>query len=126
MMAFTNLLFTFERSLNRQPADLKKNRSYLIGAWLLLVFFVGGQVMLFAHQHKVSKFEFGRHGHTNQQTVTEKCSLCDAMHFNTMVANEHIPVVHLLVATHYDYKAVTRSFISLSLILSPGRAPPVS
>ena len=82
--------------------------------------------MLFAHQHKVSKYELGSHSRPYQQTVTEKCSLCDAMHFNTMVVNEHPPVVHLLPATHYDHKAVTRTFVSLSLILSPGRAPPVS
>jgi hypothetical protein len=103
-----------------------KNKSYIIGAWLLLVFFVGGQVMLFAHRHKVIKFELGKNSRPYQQTVTDKCSLCDAMHFNTMAANEHTPVMHLLVATHYDYKAVTRTFISFSLILSTGRAPPVS
>jgi len=102
-----------------------KNRSYIIGAWLLLVFFAGGQAILFAHQHKVSKFELGKHSRPFQQTVTEKCFLCDAMHFNIMVANELPPVVHLLVATHYDYIAVTRTFISFSLILSTGRGPPV-
>jgi hypothetical protein len=125
-MAFNNLFFTFDESLKWSPADLKKNRSHILGALLLLVFFVGGQVILFAHQHKLNKFEFGRHSHPFQHTVTEKCSLCDAMHFNTMVANEHTAVTHLLVATHYDYKAVTRTFISFSLILSTGRAPPVS
>ncbi len=125
-MAFNNLLFKFGGSLNRQPADLKKNRSYIIGAWLLLVCFVGGQVIVFAHQHKLNKFEFGKSSPPIQQTVTEKCQLCDALHFNPMMANEHPAVVHLLVASHYDYKAVTCTFVSLSLILSPGRAPPVS
>jgi len=105
---------------------LKKSKAYTFGAWLLLVFFTGGQVMLFAHQHKVNKFEISKNSRPFQQTVTEKCSLCDAMHFNTMMVNEHLPIVHLLAASHYDYKAVTRTFASLSLILSPGRAPPVS
>jgi hypothetical protein len=125
-LAFTIYCLYLVESLKWSPAGLKKNKSYIIGAWLLLVFFAGGQVMLFAHQHKVSKFEFGRHSHPNQQTVTEKCSLCDALHFNTIMVNEHPSVVDLLAASHYDYKAVTRSFVSLSLILSPGRAPPVS
>jgi len=104
---------------------ISKNRSYIIGAWLLLVFFAGGQVILFAHQHRVSKFEISKSSRPYQQIVTEKCSLCDAMHFNTMVANGHPPVVHLLIASHYDYIAVTRTFISFSLILSTGRGPPV-
>jgi hypothetical protein len=107
---------------------LKKNKSIILGAWLLLVFFVGGQVILFAHQHRLTKFT----GHidvkhaASQQTVTEKCSLCDAMHFNTMVVNGHTPVLHLLVASHHQYIVVSPTFISLSLILSPGRDPPVS
>jgi len=105
-----------------------KNRAKLFGTWLLLVFFAGGQVVLFAHQHKLNQSVgiVSHHGHFPQQTVSEKCSLCDAMHFNAMLVNEPAVVVHLLPATHYDYKAVTRTFISISLILSTGRAPPVS
>jgi hypothetical protein len=105
---------------------LKKNKSIIIGAWLLLLFFVGSQVILYAHHHRAHQFEISGNNHPFQQTVTEKCSLCDAMHFNTMVANEYVAVVHLLVASHYDHQAVTYSFTSLSLILSPGRGPPVS
>jgi hypothetical protein len=105
---------------------LKKSKFHLFGAWVLLVFFAGGQVILFAHQHKVNKFEFSTHSRPFQQTVTEKCSLCDAMHFNAMVAGDHPVMVHLLAASPYAYKAVTYTIVSLSLILSPGRAPPVS
>jgi hypothetical protein len=114
------------RSLNSQPADLKKNRSYIIGAWLLLVFFAGGQAILFAHHHKLNQSggKTGYQSHAPLQTVTEKCQLCDALHFNTMVANEHVAVIHLLTATYCDYKALTCTFISLSRIFSPGRAPP--
>jgi hypothetical protein len=126
LVAFTIYCIYLAESLKWSPVDLKKNKSHIIGAWLLLVFFVGGQVILYAHQHKVSQFGFSRNSHPLGQTVTEKCSLCDAMHFNSMTVHEHSVVMQLLVATHYDYKAVTYSFVSLSLILSPGRAPPVS
>lgn len=105
---------------------MKKNRSYIIGAWLLLVFFAGGQAILFTHHHTQNQSggKINHQSHVPQQTVTEKCQLCDAMHFNTMVANEHVAVIHLLTATYYDYKALTCTFISLSRIFSPGRAPP--
>ena len=86
--------------------------------------------MVYAHQHKINAGcgSNAYHHAANQSgaIVQEKCSLCDAMHFNKMMANEHPAVVHLLAASPYNYKAVTRTFISLSLILSPGRAPPVS
>jgi hypothetical protein len=107
---------------------LKKGKSHIIGAWLLLVLFVGGQVIVYGHQHKTNQLSdhINRPFHASQQTVTEKCQLCDAMHFNNMAVNEYSPVVHLLVPSHYDYKSVVYTFVSLSLILSPGRAPPIS
>ena len=105
---------------------MKQSKAYIFGAWLLLVFFTSGQVILFAHQHKADKSQLAHRHHPNHQTVTEKCQLCDALHFNTMMTHEHTLVVHLLAVSHYDYKAVTYTFVSLSLVLSPGRAPPVS
>jgi len=109
---------------------LKRNKAHIVYSWLLLVCFIAGQYMVYEHQHKInagSGTNAYRHAANPSGTIVqEKCSLCDAMHFNTMIANEHPPIVHLLIASHYDHKAVTRTFVSLSLILSPGRAPPVS
>ena len=104
---------------------MKKNKSHIIGARLLLFIFVAGQVILYGHQHKVNTIFSKVHSSTSQQTVTEKCQLCDAMHFNSMVINLRHYVMPVAVS-HYDYKAVTYTFVSLSLILSTGRAPPLS
>ena len=123
-------MLNFALDLKNQPADLKKNKANIFYSWLLLVCFIAGQYTVYTHRHKIaanSKTKTQGLAKVPAHTIVqEKCSLCDAMHFNTMVANEHTAVTHLLVATHYDYKAVTRTFISFSLILSTGRAPPVS
>jgi hypothetical protein len=88
-----------------------------------MVCFAAGQVMVYAHQHLVKY-----HTHQtsdNQQTVTEKCQLCDAMHHNSMMLTDHqyfsvdYSTVHFYTPGQYD-------FVSIALILSSGRAPPLS
>ncbi len=104
---------------------LKKDKSLVFCVWLMLLSFTGGQIILFAHQHKVSRFEFYKNHRSSQQTFTEKCQLYEAMHHNVMVVDMQI---HSLptVSDKYNYRVVAYSLISISLILSSGRAPPVS
>jgi hypothetical protein len=92
---------------------------------LLLLIFVAGQVVLYGHQHKVNTAFSKVHSGTSKQTITEKCQLCDVMHHNTMAVCVLYGVPPAVIS-HYDYKAVAYTFVSLSLILSTGRAPPVS
>lgn len=107
---------------------MKKSKYHIFYAWLLLIFFVAGQFAVYGHQHKGNKAtsHLIRHQTSpSQHTVSEKCQLCDAMHHNTMVVNAHYYIAPIVVS-HYNYKAVTYTFVSLSLILSTGRAPPIS
>lgn len=119
------ILFTTFVFIKNSPAVLKKSNYQVFCSRLLLILFVAGQVILYSHQHKFNNTRSHFKHHTAQQTVTEKCQLCDAMHHNTMVVGSHYYAVPVVVS-HYDYKAVTYTFVSLSLILSTGRAPPVS
>jgi uncharacterized membrane protein len=104
---------------------LKKGKYNIFYSWLLLSFFVAGQVTVFSHQHKVNTIVHKAHYPAGRQIITEKCQLCDAMHSNSMAINTHAEVTYLALS-NYDYKSVTYQFVSLSLILSTGRAPPVS
>jgi hypothetical protein len=107
---------------------LKKGKFHIFYAWLLLIFFVAGQVAVYGHHHKLNRATSRLIRHqtsSSQQTVTEKCQLCDAMHHNTMVVNGHYYIAPIVV-NQYNYKTVTYSFVSISLILSSGRAPPIS
>jgi hypothetical protein len=104
---------------------LKKSAYHIFCSRLLLVLFVAGQLLLYSHQHKVNDIVSHLKHRSAQQTVTEKCQLCDAMHHNTMVVDAHYYVAPIVVS-YRSYKAVTYTFVSLSLILSTGRAPPIS
>ena len=87
-----------------------------------------GQYMVYAHQHNITKTTHvaGCHDDHNssQQTVKEKCELCDSMHHNSM---EMASQANYIPATSVDYVYITfeYDFKSIALILSSGRAPPV-
>jgi hypothetical protein len=107
------------------PGRLKINKYVIIRAWMLLIFFAAGQVVIYAHQHPSSLSNAGADSHSSsKQVFTEKCSLCDAMHFN------HMDIVHAasalpVAAGSYVYIRSDYNFITLSLILAAGRSPPL-
>jgi hypothetical protein len=107
---------------------LKTRKYHIIYSWVLLVCFITGQYMVYAHQHNVVKgpsILYAISKNVPQQTVKEKCSLCDVMHHNSMVAAVHsyFPPVSF---TGHAFKSETYNFTSIQLILAGGRAPPTS
>ncbi|MDB5131651.1 MAG: hypothetical protein JWR02_1400 [Mucilaginibacter sp.] len=127
--AFKNfILITFVPSCKKIRADLKRNKYHIAYSWILLACFVAGQYMIYAHQHNItanipSKYSISKN--LPQTIVTDKCALCDAMHHNMMVkaASAYFADVK---TTGYIFKSCVYNFTSISLILSGGRAPPVS
>ena len=109
---------------------VKKNTYHIVITWALLFFFIGGQYIVYAHNHadnvRGNKTIAYHHPETQpKQTLTENCQLCDAMHHNTM-AIQTTAYFAPVVITNYFYKAVDHDFISTALILSAGRSPPIS
>jgi len=82
--------------------------------------------MVYAHQHMTRYVvSHAQKPDQNRITVTEKCQLCDAMHHTSMVINTNQYFTPVISTNHF-YKQGKYDFISISLILSPGRAPPLS
>jgi hypothetical protein len=102
---------------------VKKDKRNIIIVWMIMICFVAGQWAVYAHQHKTfpAIAKAAHHG----TSLTEKCQLCDAMHHIAAIQNEHhyfSPVANtdqLFIQSKYN-------FVSISLILAAGRAPPVS
>src|ERR1700758_2323754 len=101
---------------------MKKGKRHILYACILLICFIAGQWAIYGHQHKMSRLvKSPVHG----VVVTEKCQLCDAMHHNSMI--RHTPTIFTpTVFTDHLYKPGKYDFVSIALILSSGRAPPVS
>jgi len=121
------LLITFVKNVKNTFAGLKTRKYHIICSWILLICFVAGQCMVYSHQHNIIKPGKTYHISKNlsKETVKEKCALCDIMHHNTMVTANDVFFSQILVVDHV-FKSFEYNFKSISLILSIGRAPPVS
>jgi len=96
---------------------------------MLMLCFVAGQYMVYAHNHaqKITNNKAAYHSPETQpkQTITENCQLCDAMHHNSMEVFSSVYFAPFTVSAYY-YKVVQHNFISIALILSAGRSPPIA
>jgi hypothetical protein len=123
-----DLLITFALSCKKSNLDLKTGKYHIVYAWILLTCFVAGQYMVYSHQHnitfgKVKTFHISKN--KTQTTVKEKCELCDVMHHNVMVTTVQVYFTPVSAIGHV-FKGFEYNFTSIQLILSCGRAPPVS
>jgi len=105
---------------------VKKSKRHIIYTWIVMICFVAGQWAVYAHSHRGSKnlTNWSKSLH-NQVSVTEKCQLCDAMHHNSMLQVTHTYFAPF-TTTEQFYQQGQYDFVSIALILSAGRAPPVS
>jgi hypothetical protein len=127
-VTFVFLLSNFAYHTKTVLLILKKNKLNIFYSWLLLLCFIAGQYVVYAHQHKINAGS-GHQTHSpvkNQsaQTVQEKCGLCDAMHHVNAVLDSAVSFNPNIVTNHF-YQVYNYDFISIALVLSAGRAPPV-
>jgi len=114
--------------VKKSLSDLKKSKYHIACSRILLICFIAGQYMIYAHQHNIGYSTdkiYNVSKNIPHQTVTEKCYLCDVMHHNAMVASHQVYFNPSVVAGHV-FKSFQYSFTSIQLILSCGRAPPLS
>ncbi|GAA4099739.1 hypothetical protein [Mucilaginibacter panaciglaebae] len=108
---------------------MKKSKANIFYSWLLLTCFIAGQYIVYTHQHKIiagigtkAKIESKNTSHT---IVQEKCSICDAMHHINAIVDHYSYFGPNIVTKHF-YKGYKYAFVSIALILSAGRAPPIA
>ncbi|HWZ36474.1 MAG TPA: hypothetical protein VNW51_09955 [Mucilaginibacter sp.] len=104
---------------------MKKNTVNIFFAWAILFSFIAGQYVIYTHQHKIIARITATTKSIPHTTLQEKCSVCDAMHHINAVINQYSYFGPNIVTKHF-YKAYNYDFVSIALILSAGRAPPVA
>ncbi|MBD1393733.1 hypothetical protein [Mucilaginibacter glaciei] len=108
---------------------MKKSTYHIICAWVLLLSFIAGQYMVYAHQHFVNKGAHTTVCHSplksSQPTVSEKCAVCDSMHHVNM---ELVSPASYCTVDYADFVFHTfqYNFTSIALILAAGRGPPTA
>jgi len=104
---------------------LKTRKYHIFCSWLLLICFVMGQGMVYAHQHRRTFGKPNAVKNLSRQAVTEKCSLCNVMHHNAMVAAA-FGYTGPVASVTYIFNKLSCCFTTIPLILSSGRAPPAA
>jgi hypothetical protein len=105
---------------------VKISKRHIVYAWIVMICFIAGQWAVYAHYHKASKVISHTSSNSHAKTsVSEKCQLCDAMHHNNM-ARDIYGFIMPIVSADYFYQQGHYNFVSVSLVLSAGRAPPLS
>ena len=104
---------------------LKERKNHIICSWLLLLIFMAGQVVLYSHHHGAESLVVKVQHQVSCKTASEKCGLCDAMRFNSMEINQTVSSNYLL-AFDFFFIVNTTDFVSILLISSAGRSPPLS
>ena len=109
---------------------MKKSVYHIICSWALLICFVTGQYMVYAHQHYINRSAHASvkcHDpkSTSHTTVSEKCAICDIMHHVNMAFAGTTTHPTILTSTTFVFNTFEYDFTSMALILSKGRAPPV-
>jgi hypothetical protein len=117
------------QSIKKPAAVLKRNKTNIFYSWLLLICFIAGQYTVYTHQHKIiagNTNKAYRNASTQPRTIVqEKCALCDAMHHTNALISHYIYHSPNIVTKHF-YRVYNYDFISIALVLSAGRAPPVA
>lgn len=91
---------------------------------------MAGQLMVIVHQHNILKkssslYSVAKHQPKPDHVLTEKCYVCDVMHKTLAILNPATYYNPVIVAQPI-YQFGDYNFVSISLILAAGRAPPVS
>jgi hypothetical protein len=105
----------------------KKSKQRIFLSRLLLIVFAAGQIIVYSHQHNTNVASIANKAthQSSRQHVSDRCQLCDAMHHNQVVLGSQA-FAPAAAASFQLFTVGSYAFVSISLILSPGRAPPVS
>jgi hypothetical protein len=127
LYCFCKFLFSFDLNYNPLCVVRKKSKQRIFLSRLLLIIFAAGQVIGYSHQHRTNVASItNKAAHqSSQQHISEKCQLCDAMHHNQVVLSSQV-YAQTTPANFQFFTAACYDFVSISLIHSHGRAPPVS
>ena len=104
---------------------MKNYTRHITFAWIVLICFVTGQLMAVVHQHVPGYTQrvYQTSKQYPQQTVAEKCYVCDMMHHTQMALFSDVPAIPHYTISDTQYKC-QHDYIGIALILSAGRSPP--
>lgn len=105
---------------------MNNRKASKILSWLLLLFFVVGQIIIYAHQHhsKYNALIFHARHSSDKQIVQEKCFFCDQMHHAQIDCVQPLNYCSILNPVTWIYLNKLHHYVGSPLVHADGLSPP--
>jgi hypothetical protein len=108
-----------------------RSRKHIAFIYLLLTVFVSGEVVLFTHQHEISKccgllfhdvVKKGLHAHKSD---TGRCFLCDVIINKKLFLSDELRFISQIEIKYFSDRNIVRRYLDFKK-LTQARAPPLT
>lgn len=102
---------------------MKNRTTRILAAFVLLLCFTTGQIIIFSHSHVASyaKTNTSKHG----TTTDENCKICQVNHNTTALLSVNLNHTVIYGTAYKQVQIAALSYQSISLVLAATRGPPL-
>jgi len=104
---------------------MKNRTTRIIAAFVLLLCFTTGQIIVFTHSHVVSYSKTNTSKHSNSPNTEENCKICQLNHDATALLSIDLHNTVIYGTTYKQLHVAALSYQSIALVLAATRGPPV-
>jgi hypothetical protein len=104
---------------------MKNRTTRIIAAFVLLLCFTTGQIILFGHSHVASYSKASPSKHNTPGSTDENCKICQLNHNATPLLSVNLNHNVIYGAAYKQLQIAALSYQSISMVLAATRGPPV-
>ena len=105
---------------------MSNNTRKIITAFILLLCFSTGQIIVFTHSHVTSLSNTSTSKDSKPVATDDNCKICQLNHTATPLLNIDLPNTVIYGTAYKQLEAESLSYQSISLILAATRGPPIA
>jgi hypothetical protein len=108
-------------------AQLMKSKTVkILAAFILLLCFTTGQVIIFTHSHVAAISKAASSKRPTSATADENCKICHLNHNSAALFNIELPNAVIYGTAYKQLQTASHNYKSISLILAATRGPPIA
>jgi hypothetical protein len=104
---------------------MKNRTTGIVVAFVLLLCFTTGQIIVFSHSHTVSYSKTSSSKHGTPTGTDENCKICQLNHNMAALLSTDLNHTVIYGTAYKQLKVAALSYQSISLVLAATRGPPV-
>jgi hypothetical protein len=104
---------------------MKNRTTRIVAAFVLLLCFTTGQIIVFSHSHVAAYSKTAQSKHSTSTGTDENCKICQLNHDATAVLNIGLHNALIYGTAYKQLQVAALSYQSISLVLAATRGPPL-